>query len=881
MKNNSIDDVREILNMPEIPEKLHPDNIAGLLDSGKTKRSKIKKRTWIRAVAGLAACAVLGTFAAYNADWLSPFNKNKVKNSVYFDSKGNPITLVSYMSGANEYEEIYSFFAPKQRRNSVFSNFFDSIFNNDGMKKSSDMFYDDSRYEMLEIAPVEALENFTNYTEDGERKGALGGNDELPQIVNSEEAYKTSATADTDDFSETFNQEKGVLEADIVKTDGRFIYYASSDKIMIAEVDKGNFIDTCLINPDRDLSSVNGLYITDLYLVDDTLIVLAGSYNHGETYVLFYNTGLNPELTASYVQDGYYNNVRIVDGYMYLITNYCSEYRDSIKNEKQLDKYIPQYEVDGEQSFIPADCILLPEKKPKDLYQINYAIIGGISLDGEKVDVKALADYSGQIYCSTSNMYVTSGWDKTAVTRINVSGGHVTPSASGKVNGYVKDQFSMSEYDGYFRIATSVSNNERYNKLFVLDMGMKIVGESEGYGIGEDIKSSQFSGNLAYVVTFRQTDPLYAFDLSDPKNPVILDEYKINGYSSYMQPWGDNLMLGFGVEANDAGLQTGIKIVMFDVSDPNNLKEVGIESITYNGKTDTVNWNYGGNVSSMAVWDRKALIINPEKNLIGFPIENCSYDYRNQNNSWWQKNSYVFYSYENGRFNLLGEISDNTGTARWNRAVYIGDYVYALSDYKFASASLNGFNLIDEIYCHEFKGYSEFYGGNYAERTEAYTEEPVTGYATEDFPKDKIVFVSSYQNWAWGYQHNGTFIDTYGYVYEFDFSGYEPGASKIDYDFVEMIYDVYYNSDPTYIVDNIKTIADSYSLMSEINLDAKMISEPAANDAGQKTLFILDDRKLIELKSTGDCNEELDDGTARKIVSAYEGLTSSVIVHLT
>ena len=191
---------------------------------------------------------------------------------------------------------------------------------------------------------------------------------------------------------------------------------------------------------------------------------------------------------------------------------------------------------------------------------------------------------------------------------------------------------------------------------------------------------------MAYVVTFRQTDPLYAVDLSNPYEPVLLDDLKINGFSTYMQKWDDGLLLGFGVDADSSGRQSGVKIVMFDNSDPNELKQVGITSIN----------EYNGYVYSTATVERKALLIAPEKNLIGFPITVTNYD------AYDPKNAYVFYSYENGEFVKRGELSLRrsdleSGSYIADRALYIGDYVYIMSGKEFVSADIENIELVDRV----------------------------------------------------------------------------------------------------------------------------------------------------------------------------------------
>ena len=224
-------------------------------------------------------------------------------------------------------------------------------------------------------------------------------------------------------------------------------------------------------------------------------------------------------------------------------------------------------------------------------------------------------------------------------------------------------------------IATNALVTQK-NSLYVLDMDMKVVGSISDFGINEQIKSVNFSGDTAYAVTFRQTDPLYAIDLSNPYSPVMLDELKISGYSSYMQKWGDGLLLGFGAEADeDTGMETGIKVTMFDNSNPDELAALDSVSLISGGEFEYI--------YSEAVYERKALFIDAERNLIGFPVDKYNYDENGQS-----LYSYQFYSFENDSFTYKGSINKENGqdSENFRRAVYIDGYLYAVSSDEFKAA---------------------------------------------------------------------------------------------------------------------------------------------------------------------------------------------------
>lgn len=737
--------LREMLTSEEVPEQLSPENIRKMLDEKAPK----KKRSGIsiagRIAAGAAACAVVaGSYAG--TVHLMKAHKDSGSSSVStLDGKGK--TKVSskrveapYMNGAESYEEVYELMETsakkweKQQKRMERGNVTGGFFNFTNKDKAVSAVADAA---MPETAYEEAEESGTS-------------------------AVPATEAPDTPDYSETYDQEEGVREADIVKTDGKNIYYLWNDrvdyyydedkdayvnysdrnlpKMDIATVKDGEFTDSKTIDLTPDLSAYDiegrvDVTVSDMYVYNDMIEVIGSVDESGKTYysnggyyiddkgvyhppvsstfVSFYTTGDEPELIGTYFQDGFYNDVRIApDGCMYLISTYNTVDFNSVEDKKNVERYIPCCGTDDTIQFIPPEDVLLPTEAPTAKTLLSYTVISGIDLSEagtfNVVDNKALAGFTGTVYSSADNIYaaVNKGGGDSDITRIAVDGGTIEPMASGTVEGYVLNQFSMSEYDGHFRIATTInkyhdnssvigdifgtnepSYTERCNAVTVLDMDMNTVGKIKDFGADEQIKSVNFSGDMAYVVTFRQTDPLFAIDLSDPTEPTILDEYKINGFSTYMQKWDDGLLLGFGVDADENGLQNGVKLVMFDNSDPNDLREVGFCSLN-RFTTDSAY------VNSVATYERKALLIAPEKNLIGVPVQ--LYD----EYTYESKYKYMFYSYEDGEFVLRGEVTDVFDTERntsADRALYIGDYVYVLAGEKFISADIENIGIVDSV----------------------------------------------------------------------------------------------------------------------------------------------------------------------------------------
>ncbi|MCJ7732199.1 beta-propeller domain-containing protein, partial [Candidatus Bathyarchaeota archaeon] len=228
------------------------------------------------------------------------------------------------------------------------------------------------------------------------------------------------------------------------------------------------------------------------------------------------------------------------------------------------------------------------------------------------------------IYVSPTNLYLTSqGWSsETTITKIGITEGAITFKANGTVPGYVLNQFSMDEYNGYFRVATTDQNwrsGSSGNNVYVLDEDLNIVGSLEKLAPGEEIYSARFMGQRCYLVTFKKVDPLFAIDLSDPENPTVLGKLKIPGYSDYLHPYDENTLIGIGKETveaaeGDFAWYQGVKVSLFDVTDVANPRELAKIEIGSRG-TD-----------SPALYVHHAFLFSRTRNLLVIPILEASID---------------------------------------------------------------------------------------------------------------------------------------------------------------------------------------------------------------------------------------------------------------
>ncbi|WP_052488086.1 beta-propeller domain-containing protein [Gordoniibacillus kamchatkensis] len=349
----------------------------------------------------------------------------------------------------------------------------------------------------------------------------------------------------------------------------------------------------------------------------------------------------------------------------------------------------------------------------------NYLLIGGFDLKHPERPL-ALSSFlgSGQtVYVSDKSLYVAqtnyggsavvrpfagepapaastpvppdNGGPKTTVYRFRLDGGSVRFAAQGDVPGTPLNQFSMDEYDDVFRIATTRPDG---NALYTLDESMQTIGRLEKLAPGERIYSARFMGSRAYLVTFRQVDPLFAIDVSDPRSPAVLGALKIPGYSDYLHPYDATHLIGFGKETvqddkTGAVLYQGMKVSLFDVSDVTRPVELFKTNIGDRG------------TESDLLRDHKALLFSKDKGLLAFPVSvreaqaKDGYKDPHQYGALTFQGAYVYHIDLQAGFELRGRITHLTAQDQLKagydsfdpayvikRALYVGDTLYTVSD---------------------------------------------------------------------------------------------------------------------------------------------------------------------------------------------------------
>jgi uncharacterized secreted protein with C-terminal beta-propeller domain len=274
---------------------------------------------------------------------------------------------------------------------------------------------------------------------------------------------------------------------------------------------------------------------------------------------------------------------------------------------------------------------LLPSDKDEEVEEIleakefDYLKLGKIkkiifdysmSLTGSE---KEELDSKLQDLTEDFQLIIQKKMEKTVIHKINIDEDEISYKGVGEVPGRVLNQFSMDEYKGNFRVATTTGQVSRssgggsMNHLYILDEDLEIIGKVEDLAEGERIYSARFMGKRAYMVTFKKVDPLFVIDVSNPKNPEVLGYLKITGYSDYLHPYDEDHIIGIGKETAGGNEQfswyQGVKISLFDVSDVHNPIERAKIEIGDRG------------TNSDALRDHKAVLFDKERGILVVPIQ--------------------------------------------------------------------------------------------------------------------------------------------------------------------------------------------------------------------------------------------------------------------
>lgn len=554
----------------------------------------------------------------------------------------------------------------------------------------------------------------------------------------------SSSSSNTKDYSTTNIQVENVDEADIVKTDGDYIYSISEDNVIITDAKdpKQPKVVATIQSEDDDIPE-------DIILYKDKLVVISTKGNQTQRY--YYNNRMNtvvkiynitsrekPMLTKSYEMYEPYYTSRCIDNVLYVIS--------SGNLRKEDDKIVVGYNEDNMEKEMSIDKI----KYLKDVKTTKQTLISTVDLNNETADIK-LDSYLMNIsnaYVSENAIYLLnqkynndskipikllfgfkgvfgledyyemdseSGY-YTEIYKFDIKE-NVEYKAKTKVKGKTINQYSLDEKDNHLRIALYDNDGSR---VAIFDEDLKQIGISDNVAKGEKMYSSRFIGDKVYFVTYKTMDPLFVMDLSNETKPKVLGKLKIPGYSTYLHPYDENHIIGIGMEtkeiinrnSNGKVISTtakvvGMKMALFDVSNVNS--PVQISSVVIGDSRTT----------SAILTNPKALLFSKEKSLIAIPVNNYSQDFEvtSSNNYETMINNYTKYSkpynaegyfvyninVQDG-FKLKGVITHEKTNATYYysnskllRGLYIDNNLYTVSETMIKVNELDSLKAVGEL----------------------------------------------------------------------------------------------------------------------------------------------------------------------------------------
>ena len=538
------------------------------------------------------------------------------------------------------------------------------------------------------------------------------------------------------EHSTTNVQEAGVDEPDIVKTDGNRIVAVAQARVHLIALDGSKMTRR---------KTLSDTAVRNVFLSGKRLLVFSGQTGQisepgarwaGQQAVLtMYDISnfSDPSLIATLTIDGDVLDARLVGSQARVVTAsspdvdapspvYTPDGEISEKSKADLraavantnvDDWIPTYRLqDGAGAGVSegrlVECANLAH--PETFSGLDTVAVSSFDMGSALQSRKTVGVIAGgqQIYATGTSTYVsTTDWSrdgspaKTNLHKfVTEPSGASTYKGSGEVPGTLLNQYAMSEYDGVLRVASTISerrgwvNSRQTTEGLVTTLheqggALRQLGQVGGLGKqdNESIRAVRFIEERGYVVTFRQTDPLYVLDLRNAAAPKVVGELKIPGYSGYLHPIGENLLLGVGQSGLDSGISPaprtrgggpGVQFSLFDISDPASPHRIDTQT-------------YGGGAAA-AEFDPKAFLYWQPRNLIIAPT-NLHGDQRGRG---------VFSGLVLLRANAdgleeVGRLATTGADGGVTRSLVIGDTVYLLSDHALQANSLDTHREIDKL----------------------------------------------------------------------------------------------------------------------------------------------------------------------------------------
>ncbi|MBQ9994712.1 MAG: beta-propeller domain-containing protein, partial [Clostridia bacterium] len=551
-------------------------------------------------------------------------------------------------------------------------------YTSEGMRGEAD--YSDTNVQVENVDEGDIIKT------DGEYIYRLFGGDEIAIIRADDLALMSKIKVERDSYTDYKNSTEMYVEGDrLVVISGYNVYFDGSEQL--APQDYYDRMEQFWEDHDGE---------------DTQSSLRVESRTSADVYDITDRAAPSPVNTLS--QSGSYVSSRMVEGFIYIVTD---EYIHNNISLTEPSTYIPTVRCgDASNLIAPEDIYVFDEAE-----QAAYTIVTAVDVLGgtQHTSAKAVLGRAGSIYADADSLLVAASHrrqnveelsdDKGAYTLITEEcdtkivlfsflGGEIEQKASGVIEGSLLNQFSMDEHDGFYRFVTTDStgftkiytegidsyeySDEQTNGLYILSDSLTIVGKIDKLAENERVYSVRFDGDIAYFVTFRQTDPLFTVDVSDPTAPKILSELKIPGFSEYLHKYSEGRLFGLGYDADEEGVTDGMKLSMFDVSDPTAVSEkttLGLDAY----------W-------SEALHNHKAIVISPQRDIIALPLED----------------GYTIFGYSDEQgFYRRAEMKFEGSWGGDMRGLFIGEHFYVVDASRAAKYSMTDFAKLDEVVFNE------------------------------------------------------------------------------------------------------------------------------------------------------------------------------------
>lgn len=647
MDNQEIrDEIRKRSMDIPVPDSLHPDQIEKKLENTKQRRPSAAKRLRF----GVAAAASIAVICAAGVG-LRPILWEENHDGSSTDSTVEQTTIAGEKDHADTtYEEIYDAIHSFQKKNQ--------------RQKEASL---DIASEVIPETSVNDAESDTMMEHSSETKKSI--------LMDSADSASSSRKGD---YSETDTQVAGIMEGDIVKTDGTHIFTIKDSTagctVTIYEA-RGNRVD------EQSHFTISQADCREMYIQGSTLILTGNLWDTdgpvrsgtdepellepydsaSKSHITLYDFSdpAAPKAIRQLSQSGAYNTSRISDGYLYTFTNYNIQAAEDYSKDER-EKFIP--ELNG--VIMKSEDIRLPDRNGADSYMVMTSL--KLSDNGKFTDSKAVLGSFDTHYMNQDHIYAVSrnyqdnGDVRSTILKYTYDKGRFFFHSSAAIRGAIRNSYYMHEYRDSFVFVYTRTSGRDTNGLCVMDQDLKLTGEISDLGVNETIYASYFIENMAYFVTYRNTDPVFAVDISDPKKPVLKSELKLPGFSSYLHSFGDDMLIGIGQGSKSSGgsvsSEDRVKLSLFSIDSDYRLRE--IDKLLAAPDTE-----------SCADTNHKSVFVDEELGLIGLGVV----DYRNS------ESAYHVYRCKKGKLKKVLSVSLSKSFDIYNvRGLRIGKYFYVV-----------------------------------------------------------------------------------------------------------------------------------------------------------------------------------------------------------